>query len=77
MLSRKAVLKNFGKFTGKHHGCFPVNSPKIFRTAFLHNTYGGDYFRICQDIELEKQFYSGIKISSSLQKINVFLGSVP
>ena len=23
------------------HGCFPVNFPKIFKTIFLQNTYGG------------------------------------
>ena len=50
LLSKKRVLKNFAKFTGKHlcqslflirlqkkilwHGCFPVNFAKFLRTAF-------------------------------------------
>ena len=44
---KRAILKNFAKFIRKHlcwklflitlQACFPVNFPKIFRTAFFQN----------------------------------------
>ena len=51
---KKAVLRNFARFTGKHlclrpaallkkrlwHRCFPVNFAKFLRTSFLQNTSG-------------------------------------
>ena len=43
VLYKKAVLKNFAKFTGKHlcQSFFSVNFEKFLRTPFLQNTSGG------------------------------------
>ena len=40
---KKAVIRNFAKFTGKNKvpglKCFPVNFAKFLKTPFLQNTY--------------------------------------
>ena len=86
ILSKKAVLKNFAIFTGKHpkksikkrlqHRCFIFNITKLLRTTTLKN--------ICERLLLEEfgklRKWSGgtyfTTVHQIIEKVNIFKGSL-